>query len=318
MLRPRFFSALTLLALAACVAKDTRRAAIDSTDSAKKAEVLANAPTPGASVAGFQHPESARYDSLLDVFFVSNMNGEPDAKDDNGFISRLRPDGTIDSLRFIAGGRGGVTLDAPRGLVITGDTLWAVDLDAVRGFDKRTGAPLVTVDFRGQKPDFLNDIAAAPDGSLYITDPGPDSGPAATGGNRIFKIGKGHRVSVALHSDSLGRPNGITWDARGRRFIIVQWAGRRILGWRPGDAQPRTIGFGATRSDGVEVLADGRLLITSWAEHALLIHYGAEEYTVRGFSAPADFGVDTRRRRLAIPIADKNTVEFWAIPPLQP
>ena len=41
-----------------------------------------------------QNPESARYDKDLDVWFVSNVNGTPSAKDNNGYISRLRPDGT--------------------------------------------------------------------------------------------------------------------------------------------------------------------------------------------------------------------------------
>ena len=97
----------------------------------------------------------------------------------------------------------------------------------------------------------------------------------------------------------------------------MQWGGSHILAWRPGDREARTIGFGAPQMDGVAVLDDGRLIITSRAQHALLIHFGAEEYTVRGFSAPADFGVDTRRRRLAIPILDAGRIEFWDIPPLK-
>jgi len=307
---------LILIALAACKVEDARKLTADSIAAARKATTIANAPKPAGTATGFHEPESARYDSALDVFFVSNINGAPAAKDGNGFISRVRPDGTIDSLMFIAGGRGGVTLNAPKGLAITGDTLWVADIDVVRAFDKRSGAPLATVDLRPLGAAFLNDIAAAPDGSLYITDTGPNSISDKTHGNRIFSVGPGRRPAVALHSDSLESPNGITWDARGKRFIIVQWGGRHILAWRPGEPQPRTIGFGASQSDGVEVLADGRLIFTSWAEHAIIIHYGAEEFTVRGFSAPADFGVDTRRHRLALPVMDKDRVEFWDIPPL--
>ena len=60
-----------------------------------------------------------------DRYLVSNINGAPPAKDNNGFISRMAPDGTIEQLRFIAGGTGGATLHAPRGMIIVGDTLWA-------------------------------------------------------------------------------------------------------------------------------------------------------------------------------------------------
>ena len=309
---------LFVLAIAACRVEDGRRLAADSVAAVRKANTIANAPKPAGTAAGFREPASARYDPALDVVFVSNVDGAPGAKDGNGFISRVRPDGTVDSLRVIAGGRGGAKLDAPKGLAITGDTLWAADIDAVRAFDARTGAPLATVDLKPLGAAFLSGIAVGPDGALYVTDAGPGGRSDAAHGNRIFRIGAGRRASVAVHSDSLGAPSGITWDARGNRFIIVQWGGARILAWRPGDAQPRTIGFGAKQMDGVQLLADGRLIVSSRAEHAIMIRFAAEEYTVKGFSAPGDFGVDTRRQRLAIPIADKNTVEFWDIPPFTP
>ena len=49
------------------------------------------------------------------MYFVANINGNSLAKDGNGFISRLTRDGKVESLKFIAGGRGGVTLNAPKG-----------------------------------------------------------------------------------------------------------------------------------------------------------------------------------------------------------
>jgi sugar lactone lactonase YvrE len=315
-----FARALCVTALAAgaaCTAPDARKAKADSAAVERKKDSAA-APSRTQTITGFKAPESVKYDSALDVFFVSSTNGDELAKDDNGFISRMRADGTIDSLLFIAGGRNGVTLHSPHGLAIIADTLWVADLDAVRGFNKNTGALVASVDLQKLGAVFLNDIAAAPDGSLYVTDTGPDGKSTKTKGNRIFRVGPDHQASVALHSDSLGSPNGITWDPHGKRFIIVQWGDSHILSWRPGDAVARTIGFGANQSDGVELLPDGRLVLTSWAEHALIIDHANQKMTVRGFSAPADFAVDTRRSRLAIPIMDQDRVEFYALPPLQP
>src|SRR5687767_14279616 len=83
----------------------------------------AAAAPPLAVVDGFSGPEAVRYDPEQDVYFVANFNGPSGEADDNGFISRLRPDGTIETLRFIAGGANGVTLHAPRGMAISGDTL---------------------------------------------------------------------------------------------------------------------------------------------------------------------------------------------------
>ncbi|MDX2087907.1 MAG: hypothetical protein SFX73_08660 [Kofleriaceae bacterium] len=37
-------------------------------------------------VGGFASPESMTFDLLEDAYYVSNINGSPFAKDDNGFI----------------------------------------------------------------------------------------------------------------------------------------------------------------------------------------------------------------------------------------
>src|SRR6266513_545668 len=74
-------------------------------------------PPPGATkltvVEGFLTPESVLHDPVQDIYFVSNINGGPTTKDNNGFISRVRPDGAVENLKFIEGGHGGVTLNAP-------------------------------------------------------------------------------------------------------------------------------------------------------------------------------------------------------------
>ncbi|HEY0351027.1 MAG TPA: hypothetical protein VGC48_02845, partial [Gemmatimonadales bacterium] len=114
-----------------------------------------------------QGPESARYDRDLDVWFVSNVNGNPGKKDNNGYISRLRPDGAPYNLKFIEGGKKGVALNAPKGLAINGDTLWVADIDVARAFNKRTGEPIANVTTRAR---FLNGATVGHDGAIYMTD----------------------------------------------------------------------------------------------------------------------------------------------------
>jgi sugar lactone lactonase YvrE len=215
---------LALAFIAACSTSKSDDATTDTTAAASpdSARLV-------ASPTGFTEPEAVRYDPDQDVYFVTNWGkGDPAAKDNNGAISRMTPDGVIAQLRFIAGGAGGVTLHSPRGMTIVGDTLWAVDPDAVRGFNRRTGAPVATVDFSAHKLGFLNDIAAGPDG-LYVTDTGTD---------RIYRI-SGRRVTVALADTAIGNPNGITWDGAGRRFIVVPWEDSVIKVWTPGSKTER-------------------------------------------------------------------------------
>jgi sugar lactone lactonase YvrE len=303
-----------LAALAACGGE--KRGA------ARGAGADSNVPGRVATIDGFKHPESVRYDSALDVYFVSNINGDPSAKDGNGFISRMRPDGAIDSLMFIAGGRGGVTLNAPKGLALVGDTLWVADIDAVRAFNVRTGALVANVDLSGQKALFLNDVCVGPDGAIYVTDTGirgTGANAHVKGADRIFRIAPDHSVSVALATDSLESPNGITWDRNGKRFIVVPFNGsRRILAWRIGEKQPTQIGFGRGQFDGVEVLPDDRLVVTSWADSSISIRDGARETIIRDVPSPADIGIDTKRMRIAVPELMKDRVELFTIPARQP
>ena len=260
-----------------------------------------------ASPGGFTGPEAVRYDPDQDVYFVNSWGkGDPGAKDNNGFISRLTPEGTVEQLRFIAGGAGGVTLHSPRGMTIVGDTLWVVDPDAVRAFNRRTGAPLATVDFSAYKLGFLNDIAAGPDG-LYVTDTGTD---------HIYRIAAG-RITIALRDSALGNPNGITWDATGRRFIVVPYGGgSAIKAWPAGSKTLSEISRSTgAKYDGVEILSDNRVLVASQADSSLHLFSGnTGRPIIRTGGAPADIGVDTKRNRVAVPFVDRNLVEIWQLP----
>src|SRR5207302_6349594 len=255
------------------------------------------------------------HDTTQDIYFVSNINGNPTAKDNNGFISRVRPDGAIENLKFIEGGRNGVTLHAPKGLALQGDTLWVADIDVVRAFDARTGAPRDSVSFATLGAVFLNDIAIAQTGALYITDTGirfDDVGNVLhPGPDRVFRVGPDRKVTVAVRGDTLGWPNGITLDPVGRRFIIVQYGGKAVIAWKPGDRAPRVIARCAGWLDGVEMVG-GKVVVSSWADSSIT-RFDSTQGTkiITGVPSPADFGYDPKRNRLLIPILTGNRVEIW-------
>ncbi|HEX2189963.1 MAG TPA: SMP-30/gluconolactonase/LRE family protein [Longimicrobiaceae bacterium] len=281
------------------------------------AQAPRDAPRRVASAAGFSTPESVRYDLEQDVYFVTSIVGNPSAKDGAGFVSRLRPDGTVESLRWIEGGRGGATLNAPKGMALSGDTLWVADVDAVRAFHRRTGAPLATVELGALGAAFLNDVARGPDGALYVTDTGiaidaqGAAKPVAPG--RVFRL-DGAGARVVLQGDALAMPNGIAADPAGG-FLLAPAGGPAVQRWTPGEAAPRAVAEGPGSWDGVEVLPDGRVLVSSWADGAVHeLRDGSLRPLVQGVKSPADLGVDTRRGRVAVPLFTEDRVEIWTIP----
>jgi sugar lactone lactonase YvrE len=267
--------------------------------------------------SNLQGPESVRYDRELDVWFVSNVNGLPSAKDNNGYISRLRPDGTPYQLKFIEGGKKGVTLNAPKGLAIKGDTLWVADIDFARAFNKRTGAPIANVTARG-RVKFLNGAAVGPDGAVYMTDTGVIFGPKGEvshpGPDQVLRITRAG-ATAALTSPKLEGPNGIAWDERNKQFVIVSFLGKGIYGWKPGDKDLTSLGTGPGQQDGVVVLPDGRVLVTSWTDSSLFVlAKGQTRKVASGIASPADIDFNPKDSRVGVPQLMVNKVQYWEAP----
>ena len=272
------------------------------------------------TIEGFDGPESVRYDPDQDRFFVSSMMGPGSAKDGLGYISRIDAEKLNGAERFIESGREGVTLNAPKGMALQGDTLWVADIDVLRGFDRRTGAPVANIELAGAGAVMLNDVAIGPDGSIHVTDTGIAMTPKGVlyrGGDKILAIAPGRVVSVVAQGKELGRPNGITWDPDGKRWIVVSFDPfvSELYSIAPGSRERKLIARGKGKFDGVERLGDGRILVTSWSDSALhVFDDGEDRLMIRELWQPADLGVDTRRQRVAIPLALQGRVEIWNIP----
>jgi sugar lactone lactonase YvrE len=316
-------TALLIAPLAGCPGDGGEGGGSGTTDSADRRDSAAatrdSAPAGRvASVTGdFKTPESVRYDAPMDLYFVTNINGNPSQKDNNGFIATVTPDSTGMTV-LIQGGRDGITLNAPKGLAIAGDTLWVADIDVLRAFNKRTGAAIRSVDLSSRGAVFLNDVAIGSDGAIYITDTAirfnADGSMGRPGTSRVYRVAPNDAVSVALEGASLGSPNGITWDGANGRFIIVPFQATAIMSWRPGDAAPTRLASGPGQYDGVEITGDGRILVSSWADSSIhVVTDSTMSKLIAGVSAPADIGYDTRRNRVLVPLFNGNTIEVFTV-----
>jgi hypothetical protein len=154
-------------------------------------------------LAGFKTPESVLYDKAHDRLIVGNMNGAPDAVDGNGYLSLIARDGQFIKPNWATG------LDAPKGMAISGGKLFVSDITRLRVVDLETGKILTTL--APEKAVFLNDVTAADNGDVYVTD---------MLANRIYRY-SGGKVELWLESVDLKTPNGIVAD--GQRLIVGSW-----------------------------------------------------------------------------------------------
>src|SRR5438132_11153968 len=101
--------------------------------------ILSNGTTFALQVTGLKDPAAFIVDPTTGNYFISSENGQPTERDNNGFITKLGPDGRTMSLKFIEGGAGGVTLHAPQGLAVIGRNLYVSDIDQVLRFHAEPG-----------------------------------------------------------------------------------------------------------------------------------------------------------------------------------
>jgi hypothetical protein len=270
------------------------------------------APSPVAKYTGLSTPESVLYDADADRYLVSNINGKPDAKDNNGFISVLSPDGTVTTLKWIEGGKDKVKLDGPKGMGIVKGVLYVADISTVRMFDLKTGAPKGEIAIPGST--FLNDIATGPDGKVYVSDTGVKAGASGfepTGTDAVYVIDKGHAKALAKGKE-LGGPNGLLVTDKGV-IVLGMGSGEVYLlddkGKMQNASKPPT-----GMLDGVVALGD-TLLVTSWQGAAIYKGTlgGTYEEVLSDQKSPADIGYDTKRGRVLVPHFLEDTVEAYEI-----
>lgn len=256
------------------------------------------------SDVGFQTPESVLYDAEQDVYFVSNINGAPLDVDGNGFISRVTPEGEI-TLKFIEGGASGVELDAPKGLAVSNGVLYVADINRVRKFDAKTGAPQGEIKLPGST--FVNDVAIGVDGSVYASDSGLKKDFSSSGTDAVYKITKDKPKKIAANK-KLGGPNGLLPDTGGT--WVVTFGSGELYFLTDAGKQEQIQKLPKGQNDGVVLTKDGRVLVSSWEGSSVLVGEPSKDFVelVSGVESPADIGYDTKRNRLLIPLFTKNSV----------
>jgi len=157
-----------------------------------------------------KNPESVAYAPKQNVLFVSNVNGKPTEKDQNGFISKVSPsNGSVIELNWVTG------LNAPKGLAISNNNsrLYVSDLTDLVEIDIDNGK--IIKRFNAPGSAFLNDVVSDNQGNIYVSD---------TITNTIYKLDGNNNTSSLqawLQSPQLNGPNGLHFDNSKNRLIVA-------------------------------------------------------------------------------------------------
>ena len=193
----------------------------------------------------FVMPESAAYDALRKVIYVSNVNQY--AKDSNGFISRVAEDGSHFEVRWLTG------LHSPTGLAVNGDFLYAVDYDALVIISLADSTILKRVPAEdAENIPVLNDVAVAPNGEVYVS---------GSNSRNIYKLTNG-KLTVWLHdSEVLKHANGLWLDKNhlfhgGSVFTVFDVNNKRVV------PELSDMGQGMAEIDGISQLAQNVFVVS--------------------------------------------------------
>jgi hypothetical protein len=267
-------------------------------------------PAPTAQWAvteGIETPESVFVDPVSGSIFVSQVAGAPDARDGNGRIVKLDRAGAVVSATWVTG------LNAPKGIRVCQGTLWTADLDEVVGVNVATGRISSRVKVAGAQ--FLNDVACAPDGTVYVSDM------LAT---RILMIRNG-AVSTFAEGEDLEYPNGLLVEAE--RLIVGGW-GKPEADFStkvPGHlfaldlrTKQKTLitPMPFANIDGVESDGRGGYIVSDFPAGKIMhvTSTGQSQVVAQFASGTADLGVLPESNLIVIPHMNDNRVAAYVLP----
>lgn len=251
---------------------------------------------------GFNGPESVGRDPATGTLYVSNFGKDPMAKDGDGFISVITADGKVTKMDWVTG------LDAPKGIDFVGGKLYVADIDQLVEIDTASGQ--ITNRYKAEGAKFLNDVAAGPDGKVYISD---------SFGSAVYVL-DGGKVSLFVQDNMLMGANGLIVDGGS---LLVADLGDISAGFaniKPGPvvkidlASKAITPYGAAGPvgvlDGIELDGKGGVLLTDNPAGKLLdLKPGgtATELANVGTGA-ADLEVDPGDGLVLVPITPANQV----------
>lgn len=256
---------------------------------------------------GLAQPESVVQDPATGVLYVSNIDGAVMQKDGKGFIAKLRGDGSMIEREWVKG------LDAPAGLALYERTLYVADVDQLVEINVASGEIVKRYPAKGAV--FLNDIAVAEDGTVYVSD---------TPLNTIWRLKDGD-FEPWLANDTLNGPNGLL--VQDGTLVVAAFGKLAGEGQKPErgglyaiDIEKQSVSkIGDSESighlDGLQALQPGVYLVSDWDAGGLyrVSAKGGVERVLKLGKGSADFLFLPETKTVFVPIMLNNSLVAYAL-----
>jgi len=192
-------------------------------------------------------PESITYDAHREILYVSNINGSPLGKDGNGFISKVKLDGSIEKLEWVTG------LNAPKGSAITKEKLYVTDIDELVVIDIETGSKISS--YKKDDAIFLNDIAIDQAGNVYVSDFSKEN-------SAIYRLSN-NKFKIWMKNDEIGRPNGLY--VHDNELYVGNSEDGKIKAIDLKNETIRTVVIVGSGIDGLKMDREGNFIVSDWS-----------------------------------------------------
>ncbi|ACB75210.1 SMP-30/gluconolactonase/LRE family protein [Opitutus terrae] len=245
------------------------------------------------SAPAFKVPESVLHDRARQVLYVSNIEGEPWAKDGHGSIGKLGLDGQVLAAEWVTG------LDAPKGMALHGARLYVGDMDALVVIDVDAGKIIERIAVPGAQG--LNDVTVDEHGVVYASD---------SPGKKVYEVKDGHARPLL---QNLKGPNGVL--AHNGVLYVLDGEGL----YRVADGGQLTLICDGMSGgvDGVEPVGNGDFLVSCWRGAVHYVKADGTRETLLDTQAQkiysADIGYDPATRTVYVPTFFGNSVVAYTV-----
>ena len=270
---------------------------------ANQPESTKNVNTPLQKITGLKTPESV-VQAKDGRIFISEI-GEF-GKDGDGQITMIDKSG---KRSVFANG-----FNDPKGLAVIGINLYVADKDKISKISPDGSASVfAAASAFPVKPQFLNDLEADSQGSLYVSDSGDIMGSGK--GGAIYKLDTAGKVTLLIDGKQDARvmaPNGLLADDTGNVLLYVDFTSGILYSYNQKTRTLTNLAEGFGGADGIVHHSNGSMFVSDWKNGKVfgVSTKGDVVMLKGGYQSAADIAITKDETYIMVPDMKAGELDF--------